>query len=203
MKKMRWIAVLLALVLLLSVPAVAADNVVDGEKATAKLEMAGTTAEFKENGDMVTVTVTSNALKAGNQYVILMVKSADGENYTITADSILYIDQDAATASGSDGTVTFDVYPSAMTDGIILIAGAEDGLLKVAIIEGKYILGDVNADGNINADDALLILQHSVGLYTLTDNELLAANVHSDSNINADDALKILQYSVGIIGSFN
>lgn len=200
MKKLRLVALLLALAMVFAIP-VAADD--ECKTAVATIQMAGTTVNFDDSGEMLTVTVESTSLKAGSQYVILMLK----DNAEVpTEGNILYIDQKAASAAETAetaGTITFDVYPSAMTDGVIYIAGVEDGLTKLVIVEGKYVLGDVNADGNINADDALPILQHSVGLYNLADDELLAANVHSDNNINADDALKILQYSVGIISSFN
>lgn len=164
--------------------------------------MAGASASFDTEGDVVTVSVTSASLHAGSQYVILMIKSTDGENFTIDAGSVLYIDQAAAASSGENGTVTFDVYPSSMTDSVILIAGAADGLLKAAVIEGKYVLGDVNDDGYVNADDALQILRHAAGYITLGEEAALAANTHKDGYINADDALMILRYAAGFIGSF-
>ncbi len=200
MKKLRVIALILALATVLCLTAVAAE-VVDGEKATATIEMAGTEAVFSENGDMITVTVTSESLKAGSQYVILMVKSANGEDYTIDADSILYIDQTAATASGAKGSVTFDVYPSSMTDGIILIAGAEDGLLKVAIIDGKYILGDVNGDGEFSSVDALMVLRHAAERVVLTDQQQLSGDIDGNGILSSADALRILRFAAGRIDS--
>lgn len=192
MKKMRLIALVLALVMILCIPAVAAETV-EGQKATATIEMAGTSAEFKENGDMITVTVTSDSLKAGSQYVILMVKSADGENYTIDADSILYIDQTAAAASGTNGTVTFDVYPSSMTDGIILIAGAEDGLLKVAIIDGKYIVGDADKDGKFSISDAIAVLRVIAELDDISGIDQTAADVDGVAGVKIGDAIAMLR----------
>lgn len=63
-------------------------------------------------------------------------------------------------------------------------------------------LGDVNEDSKINSTDALLILQHSTGLITLSESKKLNADVTWDGKINSSDALKILQYSTGIIKSF-
>ena len=65
-----------------------------------------------------------------------------------------------------------------------------------------YTLGDINGDGKIDASDALLCLQHSVQLTTLTDNAAKAADVTRDGTIDASDALKILQYSVGLVKEF-
>ena len=63
----------------------------------------------------------------------------------------------------------------------------------------KFDYGDINNDGNINAADALLALQHSVKLTTLEGEKAVAADVNRDGLINATDALCILQYSVKLI----
>ena len=195
MKKFCRIASLtLVLALALSTVAFAAEN----SKATVTVvEGMGATAEFDtSNEEIVNVSVTSNSLVDGSQYLVLMVKSTDdGENYTIGQDSILYIDQTVAV----DNTVSFAVYPSTYTDSVILITGAEDGALKVAIVEGKYVLGDVNDDGYINTRDALLILQHVAGVNKLTDAQMLPANTNGDTFVNTRDALLILQLVAGII----
>lgn len=198
MKKLRSIALILVMAVILCISAVAAETVVDGEKATATIKMAGTTATFAEDGDMIRVTVTSADLKAGSQYVILMVKSEDGESYTIDANSILYIDQTAATASGANGTVTFDVYPSSMTDGVILIAGAEDGLLKVAIVKGKYILGDVDMSGEVDVGDATKLLRYLAGLEEETAISIAAANVDGSEEVDVGDATLLLRVLAGL-----
>ncbi|MBQ7549078.1 MAG: dockerin type I repeat-containing protein, partial [Clostridia bacterium] len=72
-----------------------------------------------------------------------------------------------------------------------------------AIVQHADItIGDVNGDGNINSSDALMVLQHSVGLETLTGDRFTAADVNRDTVINSSDALMILQYSVGNISKF-
>lgn len=63
-------------------------------------------------------------------------------------------------------------------------------------------LGDINADTRINATDALLALQHSVELITLTEKQFDAADVDASGTVNATDALYILQYSVERINQF-
>ena len=62
--------------------------------------------------------------------------------------------------------------------------------------------GDVDGDGEINARDALLALQHSVQIKILEQEQFTAADVNRDSKVDAADALCMLQYSVGIIDSF-
>ncbi len=56
--------------------------------------------------------------------------------------------------------------------------------------------GDVNADGKINATDALMILKHSVGK-TTEGFDKSAADVNADGKVNASDALLVLKITVG------
>lgn len=61
------------------------------------------------------------------------------------------------------------------------------------------LLGDVDGDGVVTAQDAAWILRHVVGLEVLPDSCLLQADVDGDGLITAADAAKILQYVVGLI----
>jgi len=73
-----------------------------------------------------------------------------------------------------------------------------------------FVPGDVNDDGNIQAFDAALALQYSVGIDPLPDVDPMpwepwrdsTANVDGGAGITANDAGLILQYSAGIISSF-
>ena len=58
------------------------------------------------------------------------------------------------------------------------------------------LIGDINSDSKINSADALLILQHSVGLTTLKGHNLTAADWNSDGKVNSSDALEVLRFSV-------
>ena len=73
-----------------------------------------------------------------------------------------------------------------------------------------FMPGDVNDDGVIQAYDAALALQYSVGIDPLPDVDPMpwenwrdsTANVDGIGGITANDAGMILQYSAGIISSF-
>ena len=65
-----------------------------------------------------------------------------------------------------------------------------------------YDLGDPSGDGEINATDALLDLQHVVEISTLEGEAFTAGDVDKSGTINASDALGILQYVVGINTKF-
>ncbi len=62
--------------------------------------------------------------------------------------------------------------------------------------------GDVNADGQISASDALLILRQAVGKEKLSGAALQAADVTGKGDPNAADALCVLQKAVGTLRHF-
>jgi hypothetical protein len=158
----------------------------------------GATVEFAEGSDeKMTVTYTASTLVEGNQYLLLVIKGTD-ENPDITASSILYIDQAAAVAGKDKASVTFTVYPSSIQDSVILIAGAgKDGTsigpLKAAIIEAKYILGDVDGSGSVDIGDATALLRYIAGSDTADKINAQAADVDSSGNIDVGDATKLLR----------
>lgn len=59
--------------------------------------------------------------------------------------------------------------------------------------------GDVDLNGTINSNDALVVLNHSAGIEeVVSDDMFFRADVNSDNVINSFDAFRILQYSVGV-----
>ena len=64
------------------------------------------------------------------------------------------------------------------------------------------LYGDVTDNGEVTAYDAAKILQHTVGLLTLTGEDSVAAEVSGNDTISAYDASLVLQYVVGKIARF-
>ncbi|MCH5279701.1 MAG: S8 family serine peptidase [Christensenellaceae bacterium] len=65
-----------------------------------------------------------------------------------------------------------------------------------------YTLGDIDDNGQINIQDAVLALRYSMGLTDLTDIQLLAADVNCDGYVNIQDALLILRKAMGLLDQF-
>lgn len=66
--------------------------------------------------------------------------------------------------------------------------------------------GDVNSDGVINVFDSRLVLQYTLGLITLTDNQKQAADVAPPcGTIDINDAILIAQVAIGMkdVSAFN
>lgn len=144
--------------------------------------------------------VKADNLTENQQYLLLVLK---GEGVP-TAENIAYIDQAAA----QNGSVSFTAYPSALTKGtyhVYLVgAGKTFAESKVASFkcDQKYTLGDVNDDGAIDSEDALMALQIFTKIITPTETQRLAADVNRDTTIDSEDALLILRYFVKQITSF-
>ena len=66
-----------------------------------------------------------------------------------------------------------------------------------------YLIGDVNRDGKIDADDVTALLRHVSGIEMLSSSAVALGDVNGDSNIDADDVTKLLRYVSGIIPNLN
>ena len=68
----------------------------------------------------------------------------------------------------------------------------------VAVFEpDDFIPGDVNGDGEVDVNDALLVMRHALGLIELENT--YAADVNGDGTVNLEDALLILRTAMGLI----
>lgn len=62
----------------------------------------------------------------------------------------------------------------------------------------KSSLGDVNADGKIDIEDAVMVINHVNGQKALTDDEAGRANVDGNSSIDIEDAVAIISHVNGV-----
>ncbi len=69
-------------------------------------------------------------------------------------------------------------------------------LLPVRTNADSYILGDVNADGALNAQDALLILRAAVSTATPTDVLMMRGDWDRNGRLDANDARYVLKKAV-------
>ena len=188
----RMIRALLAAAVLVSSLTVSAFAATDG--FTTDVDGTVTCADGK-------YTASYTGAEAGEQYVLLVVEGTP-ESYSVSQDSILYINQVAADANG---VVTFsDFIPMNVANSVVLLGGYfSDGSPKVlGTILSQYTLGDVDDNGEITADDALQALQIALGITAPTDTQFKAADADASGDITADDALLVLQYALGIIDEF-
>ena len=110
------------------------------------------------------------------------------------ADSVAVSD----TAKVQEALDAYDV----LTDEQKADVTNRDKLDSVLAAYKEKRLGDVDANGEITATDALLALQAAVDKITFEGFDFFAANVDGNEKITSTDALLILQRSVGKITSF-
>ncbi len=76
-------------------------------------------------------------------------------------------------------------------------------LEEVAKLLNQVVYGDVNADTQVDAKDALLVLKAAVEKVQLSPTQELAARVNRKYSITSKEALEILKFSVGKIEMFS
>lgn len=68
--------------------------------------------------------------------------------------------------------------------------------------EPQVTLGDVDGNGEINMDDAALLIRYCNNLTTLTDEQKAAAELNGNGEINMDDAALLIRYCNNLLASF-
>lgn len=201
--KRRMLALLLAVLTLtmLTAAAFAEDTEVLGVyNVTGPLTVTNGTKDGGFYAGADTFELNCTGLTGEYSLVLLLA----GDSAVPTEGNIQYIDQ----TSVEGGKVTFTLKPKALTEGTynVYISTTDKALDKVASFQygtkPPYTLGDVDGLNGIDSTDALMVLQHIVGIRTLTGTQLLAADVDGVDGVTSTDALMILQYIVGSIKSF-
>lgn len=99
---------------------------------------------------------------------------------------------------GTDFTVSYANNTNVgIADVTIRGTGNFTGMKKLSFQIISGMLGDVNSDGIITADDALMALRNTVGLLHLNETQKMLADVTGDGEVTTEDSLAILRYTVG------
>lgn len=67
-----------------------------------------------------------------------------------------------------------------------------------ATVGPEPLPGDIDGDGQLTAQDALILLRHVLGIEELPEEMLVMADHNGDGEINAADALAILREALGM-----
>jgi hypothetical protein len=70
--------------------------------------------------------------------------------------------------------------------------------IRNQIAKAMRMKGDVDCDGQVSYNDALVALRASIGLETLSEEDALFADVDGNEGLSYNDALKILRSSIGL-----
>ena len=159
------------------------------------------------------VTASGLTGEENAQCLLLVLKGDASGNAptTPTADNIVYINQAEKGANGKASfTGTDAAYPKELRTGtyyVYLVSEKSefkaDAPAATFQYDQKYTLGDVNDDGAIDSEDALMALEIFIETKIPTERERLAANVNRDETVDSVDGLLILKYFVEEISSFD
>ena len=184
-RTIRLLALILTLTLALSAAAMATEidyekGETNATKSVSAVSLVKDGCKLKFDGDKLKVTYTNSSLKEGDMVIVFLLetKDKDGKITEVkteeaaqtlivpTAENIKYIDQSVAKATASNGSVSFDIYPQNHTSALVRIISVNAATNKVtdeniAAVKLNYTLGDVTGEGEVNAVDALRILQYA------------------------------------------
>lgn len=166
---------------------------------SAFADVAATSAYDKDTN---TATVTITGATEGQQLTILVLKPGSDDTAVVEA-SIAYINQDPA---NPDGGMTYTIkLPDDLPDGTYNVKVGGTGVENIAVapftkgeVGGDVTYGDVDGNGEIDSNDALLAMQAEVGLATLTEAQIKAADVDGNGEVDSNDALLMMRAEVGL-----
>lgn len=151
-----------------------------------------------EKGKSETLTVAYNPSNTTENKTVTW-KSSDTKIVTVSNGKITAIGSGKATitamVNGKNATCTVTV-PKEQSGGTETKPEEPE---KPTI---DYLLGDVDGNGKIDAQDAVMILKYVAHNITLTDKQLLAANTTKDGTVDAQDAVQILKLVAHNISGF-
>ena len=208
MKITRILSIFLSLLLvsaILPMRALAADGIIISEVSFAPYE----DPYGAQYDDIINVRVVFTAPESMNQMTILLM-GADMKTITMeNKHQIIYQNQ---IETPEDGVLVFPVEKARILsatgrdkiDGAKLylrIGGTGMATVSKTVSYKEPVVGygDLNADGEIDIADAILILRYHAQLGTLSVEQLKAADVTQDGEVDNADALRILLFEAGMV----
>ena len=136
--------------------------------------------------DKLTVYVNYNSSKAGNTVALTLAKVNDDNTFT-TIDT-----KSVEALKTGDYKITFNV----ADDGNYIIytdsTSSGTAFYNKVVINRASVIGDINGDGVLN-EDVAIILKHCSGVQPITDSTILTkADVNNDSKVDLIDAITLL-----------
>ncbi len=175
-----------------------------GELAKLKaVDITATEPVFTEENGVVTGKVTLTN-ESDTPALTIRLKTLNGQGERVLP--VYYDDNYISLMPGESRTISFEFERDYLPEGDPTMA-VEGWNVNSAIIReiddsSDVMLGDVDQNGRVEANDALLALQYAVKKITLSREQQLAADVDATDGITANDALVILQYAVKKISDF-
>jgi hypothetical protein len=147
-----------------------------------------------------------------SQYLTYLAKAAGLESliYAIVTGDAIYVDAPAVDTKLEDEALDIlDIINEfAVNQGENLdpnAAGHEyikEQILEALNVTKVALLGDANNDGEVNAIDAMYILQYDAEIIEASELHLELSDVNGDGKVNSIDAMYVLRYDAELIEKF-
>lgn len=149
------------------------------------------------------VTISNCPTFEGDKTLLVLNTGEEGEALTsVTENDIKQIDQQA------DGYT--DVVVGDLPAGTYEVRVGGDGNIATCLFEvrgetpenpnytdGTRLVGDVTGEGDIAVDDAIIVIDYTVGSSAASKDALQAMDVTDEGDVAVDDAIAIVDYTVG------
>jgi hypothetical protein len=154
-------------------------------------------AEFANNAPVITsAPVTDGRLNDAYKYKV-EATDADADALTfslVTFPEGMAIDANTGVIGWEPATAQFGG-----NEVVVQVADGRGGAdTQSFTINVTGIKGDVNGDGNVRANDAILSLRIASGMMVANDYENWAADMNEDGNVRANDSILILRKASGL-----
>lgn len=119
-----------------------------------------------------------------------------------TVQSVTWVSSDPNVVTVSRTGIVHAIMGGEATVTATTLDGGKQASIVIRVIAAPQ-LGDINADGWVDAADAMITLQVAVGKVELDEVQFEAADVNRDGWVDAADAVRILRFDAGLIDSLN
>lgn len=167
------------------------------------LDMTGLKIEVTyTDGTKATIKYKESLAKTGFYTANILVSPKGGKDYFIGTNIMeVYLDSDHSKYDSFNIKIISDGTPPPTTTKPTTTKPTTTTTTKPSSTSttkpAAVTKGDIDGNGKINSQDALMVLQHSVSVITLNSTQKKAADMNGDSKINSSDALAILMIAVG------
>lgn len=180
----------------------------DADRQKAKYKIPG---RYKKPADQSTTLTPNkpsriifvNEIETGSIKIVKQAEDNSSDHNTVSNITFKVVDSNDSTkvytvVTDTSGNAALSDLPIYNDDGnVIKYKVSELGVAST--VQRNYIYGDVDFDGEVTNDDALLVLKYARNLVTFDDTQIKVADVNGDGKITQEDNVCINSYLLHII----
>lgn len=179
----------------------------DADRQNAKYRIPG---RYKKPADQSTTLTPDkpsriifvNEIETGSIKIVKQAEDNSSDHNTVSNITFKVVDSSNSAnvytvVTDTSGNATLSNLPIYNDDGNVINYKVSE-LGVASTVQRNYIYGDVDFDGEVTNDDALLVLKYTRNLVTFDDTQIKVADVNGDGKITQEDNVCIRNYRAGI-----